>query len=103
MIREELINKFITKYVFPDFREVEHPILSDRFFAIGPNDTDRVACIHSFDEPSLYSLYISPFGWVSLQGMFSLSEEETVIILTDWFNKNVPLLSFNDVILLNYP
>jgi hypothetical protein len=101
MIREELINEFITNHVFPQFREVEHPILSDRFFAIGPNDTDRVACICTTLDDN--SLCITPFTWVAVKGMFSLSEEETVIILTRWFRKNVSPLSFDGIVLLNYP
>jgi hypothetical protein len=99
MIREKLINEFITNHVFPRFKEVKHPILSYRFFAIGPNDDDRVACMYPFDENSLC---ITPFAWVSVKGMFSLSEEETVIILTRWLRKNFPLLSFDGIILLNY-
>ena len=100
MIRESLINEYITNHVFPKFREVKHPIyFSDRFFAIGPNDNDRVACIPAIDGGALT---IAPFAWVSVKGMFSLSEEETVILLTRWFRKNFPLLSFDDIILLYY-
>ena len=99
MIREKLINEFITNHVFPLFREVEHPILSDKFFAIGPNDNHRVASISPIDN----SLCVAPFTWVSVKGMFSLSEEETVMVLTRWFRKNVPPLSFDGIILLNYP
>ena len=100
MVREDLINEFITNHVFPLFREVEHPILSDKFFAIGPNDNDRVACITtSFDDNALN---IAPFAWVSVKGMFSLSEEETIVVLNRWFRKNFYILSFNDIILLNY-
>jgi hypothetical protein len=101
MIRESLINEYITNHVFPKFREVKHPIYSsDRFFAIGPNDNDRVACITtSFDDGALN---IAPFAWVSVKGMFSLSEEETVILLTRWFRKNFPLLSFDKIQLLRY-
>jgi hypothetical protein len=100
MIRESLINEYITNHVFPKFREVKHPIYSsDRFFAIGPNDNHRVASISPIDN----SLCIAPFAWVSVKGMFSLSEEETVILLTRWFRKNFPLLSFDGIVLLNYP
>lgn len=99
MIREDLVNEFITNHVFPLFREVEHPILSYKFFAIGPNDNHRVASISPIDK----SLCIAPFTWIAVKGMFSLSEEETVMVLTRWFRKNVSLLSFDGIILLKYP
>jgi len=99
MVREDLINEFITNHVFPLFREVEHPILSDKFFAIGPDDNHRVASISPIDN----SLCVAPFTWIAVKGMFSLSEEETVIILTRWFRKNVPILSFDKIQLLRYP
>jgi hypothetical protein len=99
MIREKLINEFITNHVFPLFREVKHPFYSEPFFAIGFNDNDRVACISPIDN----SLCVAPFTWGTVKSMFSLSEEETVMVLTRWFRKNVPLLSFDGIILLNYP
>lgn len=101
MIKEELINEYISKHVFPQFREVKHPIYTcDRYFAIGLNDDDRVACISAFDNSLLT---ITPFTWGSVKDMFSLCEEETIIILTRWFRKNVPLLSFEGIVLLTYP
>ena len=97
MIREKLINEFITNHVFPHFREMKNP--KPIYFARGLNYNDRVVMISPFDN----SLTITHFIWGPVQNMFSLSEEETVIILTRWFRKNFPLLSFDGIILLNYP
>ena len=96
---EELINEFITKHVFPQFREVKHPFYSEPFFSICFDDNNRVACISPFDN----SLAIAPFSWGSVQAMFSLTEDETIIALGRWLRKNVPLLSFDKIELLRYP
>ena len=100
---EELINEFITKHVFPQFREVIHPIHhynhDGRYFSIGLNDNERVAAMSHFDN----DLLISPPKWSAVQAMFSLTEDETIITLGIWFRKNVPHLSFARISLLRYP
>jgi hypothetical protein len=48
-------------------------------------------------------LLIGPPKWGIVQGMFSLTEDETIITLGRWFKKNVPLLSFDKIQLLRYP
>ena len=97
---EQLIDEFITKHVFPQFREVE-PVynLNGRYFAIGLNDNDYVAAMSNYDN----DLLISPPKWGAVQAMFSLTEDETVNVLESWFSKNVPLLSFDRISLLRYP
>jgi len=103
MIMEQLIDEFITNHVFPQFREVIHPIHeynhNGRYFAIGLNDDERVAAISYFDK----DLLIGPPKWGIVQGMFSLTEDETIITLGRWFKKNVPILSFDKIQLLRYP
>ena len=103
MIREKLINEFITNHVFPQFREVIHPINhynhDGRYFSIGINDNEHVAAMSHFDN----NLLISPPKWGTVQAMFSLTEDETIITLGIWFRKNIPLLSFDGIVLLNYP
>jgi hypothetical protein len=96
---EQLIDEFITKHVFPQFREVEPINLNGRYFSIGLNDNERVAAMSHFDN----DLLISPTKWGIVQGMFSLTEDETVNVLESWFSKNVPLLSFARISLLRYP
>jgi hypothetical protein len=101
MIREELINEFITKHVFPQFRETTHPIFCmDRYFSIGLNDNDRVACISYLSKTALS---ISPHAWGVIKSMFSLTEDELVVILKRWFRDNFPLLRFNEIILVTFP
>ena len=97
MTRDEIIYKFINEQVFPHFREMIHP--KPIYLARGLNDDNRVVMITPFDN----SLTITHFIWRPVQNMFSLSEEETIIVLCRWFRKNVPLLSFSGIILLNYP
>jgi hypothetical protein len=102
MIRKDLINEFIDNHVFPNFREVAHPIHEfnhNRYFAIGLNDDERVAAMSHFDK----DLLISPPKWGAVQAMFSLTEDETIITLGRWFRKNVPHLSFDKIQLLRYP
>ena len=101
MVRKELIDKFITEHVFPNFREVKHPMFDlDKFFASGPNDNNRVACI-SFVYKS--ALSISPRSWGTIQSMFSLTEDEIIIVLNRWFRDNFPLLQFKEIVLTTYP
>ena len=103
MIRKDLINEFITNHVFPNFREVIHPIHeynhNGRYFAIGLNDDERVAAMSHFDK----DLLIGPPKCGTVQAMFSLTEDEIVITLGVWFSKNVPHLSFDKIQLLRYP
>ena len=99
MNKKDLIDEFITKHVFPQFREVEPINLNGRYFSIGLNDNERVAAMSHFDN----DLLISPTKWWAVQAMFSLTEDETVNVLKSWFSKNVPLLSFARISLLRYP
>jgi hypothetical protein len=103
MNKKDLIDEFITKHVFPQFREVIHPIHeynhNGRYFAIGLNDDEHVAAMSHFDK----DLLIGPPKWGTVQAMFSLTEDETIITLGRWFRKNVPLLSFDKIQLLRYP
>jgi len=100
MIREELINEFITNHVFPQFREVRHPIFDlDRYFAVGLNNNNRIACIPFYNKGELR---IAPFTWSTIQNMFSLTEDEIIIALTRWFRDNFPLLCYHDIILVTY-
>jgi len=81
MIREDLINEFIDNHVFPNFREVIHPIHeynhNGRYFSIGLNDNERVAAMSHFDN----DLLISPTKWWAVQAMFSLPDDETVNVI----------------------
>ena len=101
MTKEDLIDKFITEHVFPQFREVKHPLYGlDRFFAAGPNDNNRVAGIYFFDKSKLN---IAPHKWGIIQSMFSLTKDETIIVLNRWFRDNFPLLQFKHILLVTYP
>ena len=48
-------------------------------------------------------LVIHPHKWGVVQAMFSLTEDETVVVIKRWFNMYIPLLSFNKIQLLRYP
>lgn len=99
MIIEQLIDEFITKHVFPQFREWSHPTFpDDRYFIIG-DDEYPIAMMSPFYD----SLATLPFSWGAVQNMFSLTEDETKTVLKRWLNKNVPLIHFNGVTLVNYP
>jgi len=99
MIIEQLIDEFITKHVFPQFREWRHPTFpNDRYFIIG-NDECPIAMLSPFDE----DLVVHPHKWGIVQGMFSLTEDETVVVIKRWFDMYIPLLSFNKIQLLRYP
>ena len=103
MNKKDLIDEFITKHVFPQFREVKYPIHEDnydgRYFSIGLNDNEHVAAMSNFDT----DLLIIPQKWVLLKSMFSLTEDETIVVLGRWFSENVPHLSFGKIQLLRYP
>lgn len=99
MIIEQLIDEFITKHVFPQFREWRHPTFpNDRYFIIG-DDEYPIAMMSPFDN----DLVIAAPKWGIVQGMFSLTEDETVVVIKRWFNMYIPLLSFNKIQLLRYP
>jgi hypothetical protein len=99
MIIEQLIDEFITKHVFPQFREWSHPRFpNDRYFIIG-DDEYPIAMISPFDE----DLVIHPQKWGIVQGMFSLTEDETVVVIKRWLNMYIPLLSFDRINLMKYP
>jgi hypothetical protein len=98
MIIEQLIDEFITKYVFPQFREVSHPMYAGRYFTIGLTDWNPVAMISPFDN----TLAVSPSTWSFVQCMFSLTEDETIVVLKRWLNMYIPLLRFNGITLLRY-
>lgn len=100
MIMEQYINEYITKHVFPKFRELPNvPMGYGRMFAIGLNDNNRVAVISPFDS----SLNIIPESWSFVQCMFSLTEDETVNAFMRWFRDNFPLLEIASITLLKYP
>jgi len=95
----KFIDEFITKHVFPQFREWSHPSFpNDRYFVIG-DDESPVAMISPFNK----SLVIHPLKWGVVQAMFSLTEDETIVIINRWLNMYIPLLSFNKIELLRYP
>jgi len=99
MIMEQLIDEFITKHVFPQFREWSHPSFpNDRYFVVGADDYP-VAMISPFDK----HLVIIPPKWGAIQAMFSLTEDETIIVIKRWLNMYIPLLRFNKIELLKYP
>jgi len=99
MIIEQLIDEFITNHVFPQFREWKHPSFpNDRYFVIG-NDEYPVAMISPFDK----NLVIHPTKWGVIMSMFSLTEDETVVVIKRWLNMYIPLLSFDKIQLLRYP
>ena len=99
MILEQLINEFITKHLFPQFREWKHPSFpDDKYFVIG-DDGQPIAMISPFDN----NFAIIPPKWVLLKSMFSLTEDETIVVLGRWFSENVPHLSFGKIQLLRYP
>jgi hypothetical protein len=96
---EQLIDEFITKYVFPQFRECNHPSYpEDRYFIIG-DDEYPIAMMSRFDE----HLIIHPKKWGIVMSMFSLTEDETVVVIKRWLNMNIPLLSFDRINLMKYP
>ena len=98
---EQLIDEFITKHVFPQFREWSHPTFpNDRYFIIGA-DESPIAMMSPFDDKDL--LVIHPKIWSVVQAMFSLTDDETVVVIKRWLNMYIPLLSFNKIELLKYP
>ena len=95
----KFIDEFITNHVFPQFREWSHPRFpNDRYFIIG-DDEYPIAMMSPFDK----NLVIAPPTWGAVQCMFSLTEDETVVVIKRWLNMYIPLLSFNKIQLLRYP
>jgi len=83
----------------PQFREWSHPSCpNDRYFVIG-TDEYPIAMMSPYDD----DLVIHPKIWSVVQAMFSLTDDETVVVIKRWLNMYTPLLRFNKIKLLKYP
>lgn len=106
MVRDKLINQFITNHVFPNIKVVKEPSWTkDRttiYFGIrGCNYNDCVGAIHYMDSEDLHRLLIVETCWRLVGDMFNLTKREVGIIFDKWFRKNTEF-HFNYIKLLQY-